>query len=145
MSTLDKEIDNLKIDEMSELEIDRTVSSYSEEGMAFRKKRREVRYKLYRLRTEAVGGPAAEVDIKFIKQFEADPLFDGWKFFGLTWDVAADDPYRCVHRDKSNTQEWDELVEAKFPRVEPGGKLTYPDINVRKKIEANADGLSKGD
>jgi len=135
MSTLDKKIDDLELDELSPKEIHRTVKALSPEGMLMRRERKEIRYKLYRLATEANGGPASEVDPDFIKKYESDPLFAGWRFFGIIWDISQTDPYECVHRDKSLLQEWQDVVRAKFPQVEPGGKVTYPDIHVRRKIE----------
>ena len=132
---LDNQIEELELDEMDASEIEKTVSALSAEGMEYRRKRKEVRYKLYRLFTEAHGGPSAEVDKKFKKKFEKQKNFSGWKWFGINWDVSITDPYECVHRDKSQIEEWNELVQAKFPRIEPGGKVTYPDINIRKKVE----------
>jgi len=135
MSTLHDEIEDIELDELSPKEIERTVKALSPEGMAMRRSRKDVRYKLYRLATEANGGPASGVDKKFIDRFEKDPNFGGWRFFGVTWDISADEPYQCIHREKSNIEEWDEIVASKFPQISPGGKVTYPDINVRKKIE----------
>lgn len=139
LEKLDDEIEELddSIHKMDETEVEEVVSGLSMRGMTFRRDRKDVRYKLYRLRTEADGGPASEVDEEFKKKFEEHDLFGGWRFFAITWDVAFDDPFRCVHRDKSGVQEWDELVKAKFPQVGPGGKVAYPDINVRKKVEKN--------
>ena len=58
MSTLDKDIDDLELDKMSPKEIERTVKALSPEGMSMRRERKDIRYKLYRLATEANGGPA---------------------------------------------------------------------------------------
>ena len=38
----------------------------------------------------------------------------------------------------SVNDEWDEIIASKFPSIAPGGKITYPDITVRKKVEAEA-------
>lgn len=135
MSTLDKKIDDLELDELSPKEIQRTVKALSPEGMSMRRERKDIRYKLYRLATEANGGPAADVDQALIEKYENDPLFAGWRYFGIIWDISQTEPYECVHRDKSLLQEWEDVVRAKFPQVEPGGKVNYPDIHVRKKIE----------
>ena len=137
MSTLNDKIEDLELDEMTPKEIQRTVKALSPEGMAMRRSRKNVRYKLYRLATESLGGPASGVDDDFKESFEKHSHFGGWRFFGVTWDITADEPYECVHRAKSSIQEWDELVASKFPQIEPGGKVTYPDINVRKKVEKN--------
>lgn len=134
---LEKEIEDIELYDKSETEIERVVSAFSKDGMKLRRARKDVRYKLYRLKSEAEGKTSTEgiVDEEFKQIFEKDPHFGGWRFFGITWDVSFDDPYRCVHRDKSVTDEWDELVAAKFPTVSPGGKVSYPDINVRKAVE----------
>lgn len=137
MSTLSKKIDKLELDEMSPKQIERTVKALSPEGMTMRKERKDIRYQLYRMATEATGGPAADVNKDLIKKYEKDPLFAGWRFFGIIWDISQTPPYECVHRDKSVLGEWEDVVKAKFPQVEPGGKVTYPDINVRKKVEAH--------
>lgn len=140
---LDRKIDKLELDEMSTAEIERVVSAISQEGLDIRRKRKDVRYKLYRIQTETNGGAASQVDEDFKEKFEVQDMFEGWRLFGINWDVSMEDPYRVVHRVKSLSEEWDELIMAKFPRVEPGGKVTYQDINVRKKVEANATKAEK--
>ena len=135
---LDKEIDELELADMSQTEIERTVEAFSPEGMELRARRKEVRYQLYRCRTEAEGKCAADAPDGFKESFERQSVFGGWRFFGVTWDVAFDDPMRIVHRELSEQEEWGELVKAKFPTILPGGKVVYPDINVRKRVEAEA-------
>lgn len=135
---LDNEIEELELADMSETEIEKTVTAFSEEGMQLRAARKKIRYQLYRLRTEQEGKCAAESTDEFKKQFEDQEFFDGWNNFGTTWDVAFDEPTRIVHRTLSEQEEWDELVKAKFPTVTHDGKVKYPDINVRKKVEAEA-------
>ena len=45
-------------------------------------------------------------------------------------------PLRDVVIITTNVEEWDELVAAKFPQIQPGtGKISYPDIKVRKAVE----------
>ena len=75
----------------------------------------------------------------FKEIFERQQWFDGWRKFSVSWDVALDDPYRIVHRIRSVGDEWDELVKAKFPTILPNGAVHYPDITVRKKVEAEAE------
>ncbi|PNV85934.1 MAG: hypothetical protein C0610_09290 [Desulfobacteraceae bacterium] len=135
---LELEIEELELADMSAPEIERVVAALSDEGMQLRRARKEVRYKLYRCRTEAEGKCGSGTDEDFKKLFEDQDGFGQWRFFGVTWDVAFDDPYRIVHRDKSEQEEWDELVAAKFPTVLPGGKIVYPDIKVRKRVEEEA-------
>jgi len=129
-------IEELDLSEMTEKDMNRVITSFSEEGLQLRKNRKEIRYQLYRLRTEAEGKASSDSEEKFRTAFTSQPLFDGWRFFGTTWDVAFDDPMRIVHKDKSEQQEWDELVAAKFPTIDENGKVSYPDITVRKKVEA---------
>lgn len=128
-------IEDLDLSEMTESDMNRVISSFSEEGLQLRKNRKQIRYQLYRLRTEAEGKASSDSSEEFKKAFTKQPLFDGWRFFGTTWDVAFDDPMRIVHKDKSEQQEWDELVAAKFPTIDENGKVSYPDITVRKKVE----------
>jgi hypothetical protein len=135
---LEAEIEGLELADMSASEIEKTIAAFSAEGMELRAARKKIRYKLYRCRTEAEGKCGSGTNDEFREKFQTHPLFGGWKFFGVTWDVAFDDPYRIVHKDKSEQQEWDELVAAKFPQILPGGRVVYPDINVRKKVEAEA-------
>jgi len=133
---LNNKIENLDLSDMSKNEIDKVIKSFSPEGLELRRKRKAIRYQLYRLRTESEGKASADSTDEFRESFSNQPLFDGWRFFGTTWDVAFDDPMRIVHKDKSEQQEWDELVAAKFPTIDANGKVSYPDINVRKKVEA---------
>jgi hypothetical protein len=136
VENLDNEIEELDLSEMSPNEIEKVVKSFSEEGVKLRRARKEIRYQLYRLQSEANGISTAKSTKKFINAFESQPLFGGWRFFTITWDVAFDDPMRIVHKDKSALEEWNELVKAKFPTIDHNGKVSYPDINVRKKMEA---------
>lgn len=128
-------IDNLH--EKSEEDIQKVISAFSAEGIALRGLRKKVRYQLYRLQSQKLGRSSADdvVEDGLVQKMEKDPNFGGWRFFGITWDVALDDPYRCVHRDKSIREEWDELVAAKFPRIESDGRIVYPDITVRNAVE----------
>lgn len=117
-------------------------------GAAFklRRARKEVRYKLYRLRTEAEGKCSAHhIDAEFRASFEGQPLFKGWRFFGELWDVALIDPMTIVSRANSEQEEWDAVIRAKYPQVTPGGKVVYPDLTVKKRVEAAAKKLSSED
>lgn len=135
---LDQKIEKLdELDSMSSTQIERTVKAFSAEGVKLRNQRKDIRYKLYRLRTEKAGKCASGQTKKFRKKFENQPFFDGWHNFAVTWDVAFDDPFRIVHRKHSELEEWDEVVKAKFPVIKHGGKVEYPDIKVRKAVEAH--------
>jgi len=131
-----RQIDSIEdLHEMSESEIKRTVSAFSEEGVALRSKRKKIRYKLYRVRTEVLGKGASGQKNAFRKKFEEQPFFGGWRNFAITWDVAFDDPFRIVHKEHSELEEWEEIVRAKFPTI-VDGRVLYPDITVREKVEA---------
>lgn len=132
-----EELDEVHLADMSRSEIEKVVRSFSTEGLELRARRKKVRYRLYRCRTEAEGMAPSEADDEFKAKFESQPYFNGWRFFGEQWDVAFDDPYRIVHRDLSEQEEWEELVRAKFPTI-IDGRVVYPDINVRRKVEAEA-------
>lgn len=135
---VDKKIEKLELSDMSTKEVERTVKAFSSEGLQLRADRKKVRYQLYRLRTEAEGRGAADSDKKFIDTFEKQPFFDGWINFASTWDVAFDDPTRIVHRTLSEQEEWDNIVRAKFPTITHDGKVLYPDMKVRDKVDKEA-------
>ena len=104
-----------------------------------RRARKQVRYQLYRLRTDALGKASADSTQEFRESFESQPLFKGWRFFAETWDVALDDPMRVVARLHTEQEEWDAVVAAKFPQVSVDGKVSYPNPNVRRRVEAEAE------
>jgi hypothetical protein len=135
---LEQEIEDIDLYDKSADEIERVIRGLSSEAMELRRKRKKIRYQLYRLHNEALGKCDNVSEPGFKEIFEQQALFDKWKNFSISWDVALDDPYRIVHRIRSVTEEWEEVVAAKFPLVSPGGKITYPDITVRKKVEAEA-------
>jgi hypothetical protein len=141
---LDEEIERLELHEMSGTEIERTVKAFSKEGIELRAKRKKIRYKLYRCRTVKAGSCASDCTLGFKRSFEKQPFFAGWLKFAVTWDVAFDDPRRIVNRDLSEAEEWAEIVKAKFPQLDHNGKVTYPDINVRKRVEAEARKQANG-
>lgn len=136
---LDTEIESLELHNMSQTEIERTVTAFSPEGVTLRAERKKVRYRLYRLRTEKAGKCSSGEKKEFREKFEKQPFFDGWQNFAVSWDVAFDDPYRIVHRQLSEQEEWDEVMKAKYPVIKQG-RVVYPDINVRKAVEAHRRG-----
>ena len=141
--SLEDQIESLELHEMSEAQVERVIKGFSPEARELRANRKKIRYQLYRLRTEAEGKNSAESKDKFRKSFEKQPLFDGWRFFAVTWDVAFDDPNRIIHKDKSEQEEWDELVRAKFPVILAGGRVEYPDITVKKRVDAEIEKRKK--
>lgn len=135
VANLNKEIEDLELHDMNESEIERVIAAFSDEGVQLRRERKKIRYQLYRLRTEAEGKSSSTSTEEFKQRFESQPLFDNWRMFGTTWDVAMDDPYRIVHKDKSEQEEWNELLQAKLPQMDANGKLVYPEIKIRKKVD----------
>ena len=70
--------------------------------------RKQVRYWLFRLKTEADGGPAAQDVPRGLRgYYKKQEWFDGWENFGVTWDVAAEDPLETWPRDESIEEEWE--------------------------------------
>lgn len=135
---LDETIEELELDSMTEKEITDTVNAFSSEGLKLRAERKKVRYKLYRLRTEAEGKCASDVDDEFKKSFASQEGFDSWRMFATTWDVSMTDPMKVVSRALSEQEEWDNVVMSKFPQIKPDGKIVYPDIQVKKKVDAES-------
>lgn len=130
--------DDIQLSEMHPSEVEKTVKAFSPEGLELRAARRKVRYKLYRCRTESEGKGASGCDQEFKEKFESQDGFTGWRFFATNWDVALDDPCIVVSRDLSEQAEWDLVVRSKFPQIQPGGQIVYPDITVKKRVEAEA-------
>lgn len=135
---LDKELEEVELADMSIDEVEKTVKAFSTEGLKIRSDRKKVRYQLYRLRTEAEGKCANASTEEFIKSFEDQEFFDGWNNFATTWDVSFDDPMRIVHRTLSEQEEWDNVVKAKFPQITHDGKVVYPDMKVKAKVDKEA-------
>lgn len=70
--------------------------------------RRQIRYWLFRFRTEteAGGAKAKGAPRGLRKLFQEQPEFEGWHKFGVTWDVAEGDPLKAVPRKYSIHEEW---------------------------------------
>lgn len=134
---LEDKIEDLELDEMKSSELDELVTQLPTSAMELRRLRKKLRYHLYRLRTEALGGPASAAPTELKKKYEETEGFGEWKNFAETWDVAFEDPYRVVHRDTSEQEEWKALMLAKFPQINHDGSVSYPDLKVKKKVEAN--------
>jgi len=84
--------------------------------------RRQVRYWLFRFRTEAEGGASSKGAPRGLrKHYEDHPHFGGWDSFGMTWDISADDveviiPLRYTLEQAWNTEAYanaKDLPEAK--------------------------------
>jgi len=140
---LENDIEELELHDKSKKDIEKVISALSQEGMELRRQRKIIRYQLYRLKGEAEGRCVNVSEEGFKEIFETQPFFTGWRNFSISWDVAMDEPLRIVSRQHSVQDEWDEVVKSKFPSIQPGGKIIYPDVKVRKKVEAEAKKQSK--
>lgn len=89
--------------------------------------RKQIRYNLFRLKTEAEGGTKApKLEKGFKKSFESQKKFQGWISFGVTWDVGGrvlnedfphedttsreESPWTIVLRDKSLDEAWNDVL-----------------------------------
>lgn len=61
--------------------------------------RRQLRYRLYRIRTANTGGPGHGQTKAFREGWEGQEHFDGWENFALTWDVNADGSAAVVREE----------------------------------------------
>lgn len=101
--------------------------------------RRQVRYICFRLKTAATGGESASGD-GFLEHadeikdhFESQDDFDGWKQFGVTWDVGEKAHLVAVILKQSHASTWNRILkkEAKpFPSLPISEDL--PDSKAKK-------------
>ena len=88
--------------------------------------RRQVRYQLYRIRTEELGGPSAGKDAApFRKFFEAQPGFTHWLHFAERWDLdeTPGQHHRIVKRKIGELAEWNgRLANLVVDITEPAGE-----------------------
>ncbi len=90
-----------------------------QEELYLRTVRRRIRYWLFRLRTEANDGNAAEGIPRGIRRYyEKADHFDGWENFGTTWDLDDDNPLQTRWRFQSVEEEYEEKLRAEFRRLE---------------------------
>lgn len=70
--------------------------------------RKQVRYWLFRFRTETeTGGAKAKGAPRGLrKHFKEQSEFDGWAKFGGTWDVDETDHLKAISRKYSIYEEW---------------------------------------
>lgn len=132
---IDNEIDEIEMTEMTGAEASVKLDTTS---LNDRIVRRDVRYKMYKIK-HLIGKeakiPERIATEEFVKSYEDQVGFDGWDNFAVTWDVALHDPDTVVSRMFSEDEEWERTIRAKFPQIEPGGKINYPDLSVQKKVE----------
>lgn len=136
MTEIDASIDEI---EMTDITGDEALAQIDPNGLSARLTRREARYKLYKIRYALEKGKKLSNAKKAKKErefYEDQVGFDGWENFAMSWDVALHNPDVIVSRMFTETEEWERTVLAKFPRIEPGGKIVYPDLSVQKKVES---------
>lgn len=132
---LDDEVEEIELHNKSEKEIEKIVMGMSSEARNIRGLRKHIRYQLYRLKSEAEGRACNVSDEGFKEKFECQSGFGGWKNFAMTWDVKLDEPEVVIARKLSETEEWENVIKSKFPTIK-NGVVVYPDIKVKKKVEA---------
>lgn len=82
--------------------------------------RRNIRYILFRLQTEAAGGAKAKEEKtgimklvgKIREHFEEQEDFGGWEKFAKTWDVDEKSPLVATKRNSSIQTEWNKILKA---------------------------------
>lgn len=89
--------------------------------------RRQIRYWLFRFRTEteAGGAKAKGAPRGLRKLFQELPGFDGWAKFGVTWDVGEEDPFSIAPRKYTIHEEWNATlrrVVVDLPKVPRGNE-----------------------
>lgn len=133
-STIDEVIDDLPLHEMTEEEMENAIDPNS---MAARLERRQVRYWLYCLRSNAEKEKPLPDSLPagFRSRYVDQLGFDGWENFAVNWDVALHDPSTIVSREHSEAEVWDLVVQAKFPQLTPDGSVKYPDLSVQRAVE----------
>lgn len=139
--TIDELIDELP---MHEMDAEEAISQLDPNSLAARLERRNIRYALYCMRSKQEGKNMPEdFDYNLTDKFEKQDGFDGWKNFATTWDVALDNPYSVVSRHFSEAEEWERVVQAKFPQIQPDGSVKYPDMKVKKAVDKEAKNQEK--
>jgi len=138
-SEIDKQIDDIAMHEMTGEEALKQINPNS---LRARVKRRDVRYLLYKFRGSVIersDGSFTQLPDNipkgFKKKYEDQDGFDGWKNFSITWDVALHDPELIINRMFSEEEEWQRIIQAKFPQIQPDGKIKYPDMRVKKAVD----------
>lgn len=132
---LDDEVEEIELHNKSAADIEKIVSGMSMEARNIRGLRKHIRYQLYRLKSEAEGRACNVSEEGFKETFECQEGFDGWKNFAMTWDVKLDQPEVVIARKLSETEAWENVIKSKFPTIK-NGVVIYPDIKVKKKVEA---------
>lgn len=71
----------------------------------------EVRYRLYRLRTEADGGAAYDLEPEIKEYFESTDYFVDWTSFAYLWDAKkVDGKWVTYSRRFTEAEEWNAVL-----------------------------------
>lgn len=139
--SIDETIDDLPMHEMTGEE---AVAQINPNSLTARLERRKVRYALYCMRSKQEGKTLPnDFDSTLPSKFEEQDGFDGWKNFAITWDVALHDTYKVVSRHFSEAEEWERVVQAKFPQLQPDGSVKYPDMAVKRAVDKEVKNQAK--
>lgn len=86
---------------------------------------KDIKYLLACLRSKALYDKPVPIDVPegFVESFECQDNFRGWANYHVTWDVFEDDPWKCVLREKSQEQEWNDTLEKVCPVITPEGEI----------------------
>lgn len=78
-------------------------------------KRRRIRYHLYRIKNEVMGGVPSEPPFGLKEYYEELPGFGGWLSFAVSWDIAEEDPLKINFRQFSVEEEWNATLRRVVP------------------------------
>lgn len=138
---IDEVIDDLPMHKMTGEEAIKKVNPNS---LSARLERRQVRYALYCMRSKQEGKILPEdFDSTLPSKFEEQEGFDGWSNFAITWDVTLHNPYKITSRHFSEAEEWERVVQAKFPQIQPDGTVRYPDLSVKIAVDKESKNQAK--
>ena len=100
--------------------------------------KRQIRYLLFRLRTEELGGAKAPTKFPrgFKKTFTDQSKFRGWVGFSVSWDVDDDSPWTIVFREKSIEEEWNAILKEKVPVITEDGIIEAEEYNKRNSLDS---------
>ena len=139
---IDRQIDKIEMHEMTGEEALKLINPNS---LKARLNRKKIRYWLYahksvlKLRNDGSERPLPDdVPKGFKEKYEEQHGFDGWENFATTWDVELHDPDVVISRMFSEEEEWQRVILAKFPQIQPDGSIKYPDMRVKKAVEKEA-------
>lgn len=88
------------------------------EEFSFLQVRRRARYYCGALRRKANGEDnKVRVPKKLVEYFEAQPQFEGWNNYSVTWDIKKDNPLELYYRTFSVDEEWEATLRRVVPEL----------------------------